>query len=75
MRIVGLVIGSVLAIVGGLFMLGALFNGIRIYAFSDARPSGPGPVIGPIALAAVPLVIGLLIASKCQRKSGKDSAE
>ena len=67
MRIAGLIIGTVLAVLGGMLMLAALWNGINTYVFSDELPQGAGKVVGPIALAAVPLVIGLLILARCQK--------
>jgi hypothetical protein len=74
MRILGLVVGGLLSITGGLFLVGTLWNAISIYVFSDELPKGAGAALGPMALAAVPLVIGLVILSKCQKRPpAKDS--
>ncbi|MCG8400352.1 MAG: hypothetical protein MJA84_02025, partial [Firmicutes bacterium] len=58
--------------IGGLAMVGATWNAIQINVLSDSLINEGGNGIIFIALAAIPLVLGLVILSKLQKKREGD---
>ncbi len=67
MRIFGYVVGGLLVVVGLLFLIGAFANAVGINLLSDGPTSKSVNGVLRIALAALPLVIGLVILSKLQK--------